>query len=757
MANIRNYAYDTLVTGTGTDDSIYNTGSRVTIDTGNGNDTVRNGSDISDATKVIIDSGLGDDLISNSGVNGIIDAGDGNDTIDNSGANTSIIGGADDDSITNGGANALIKSGSGNDTIRHYSSNASIIGGTGDDLISLASYSQNNLIEYRAGDGNDSIIGFNGTDTLSIAGGSYHTAKNGDDIIVTVGDGKITLVGAASLDTLNIDGEESSGDSLLITGTNGADSIQNSLDGATINALDGNDVIYNYKGNNVASLTGNINVSIDCGNGDDIIINAGQYAMLNGNEGNDTITNFGLYALINGGAGNDTIGNFSNSGGGSLSTIEGGTGDDYIKNSSDNLLIQYKSGDGNDTIVGFNATSTLQIGDGTGTYSKNTIGDDIIVTVGYGKITLVGAASLSAVNIDGVEKSNPLLIMGTDSADNIKETVDGATIQALGGNDTIRSYGDDVLIDSGAGNDSIRNYGDNVSINADAGNDIIRNYGDDVTITGGTGNDTIRNAFGENVLFNYSAGDGNDVIIGFNESSTLKIGNGTATYSTIKSGNNIIVTAGSGKLTLQGAATLDTLNIAGTKKTYKTLTLTDKSSDKITLSSTYIAVSGSKRTKAIKVTGNSLDNTISGGSGNDTLKGGAGNDSILGGDGKDSINGGSGDDYLLGGAGNDKLYGYTGNDTLIGGAGNDSLWGQAGADTFIYMDGDGKDVIVGFDDTDMLQISEEFTATYSSKNKTVAFKVGDTSNAIVLKSFTATTFNVNGYSYEISNNKFVRK
>ena len=129
--------------------------------------------------------------------------------------------------------------------------------------------------------------------------------------------------------------------------------------------------------------------------------------------------------------------------------------------------------------------------------------------------------------------------------------------------------------------------------------------------------------------------------------------------------------------------------------------------------------------------------------------GGDGNDVVAGSGGNETLEGGLGNDLLLGGGGDDNLVGGDGNDTLMGGTGNDSLWGNDGADTFIYNAGDGKDLIVGFDDTDMLQITGTFSASYSSKNKAVSFKVGSTASAITLKDFTATTFNVNGDTYKI--------
>ena len=129
--------------------------------------------------------------------------------------------------------------------------------------------------------------------------------------------------------------------------------------------------------------------------------------------------------------------------------------------------------------------------------------------------------------------------------------------------------------------------------------------------------------------------------------------------------------------------------------------------------------------------------------------------SISGGSGKDSIYGEAGNDSIIGNAGNDKLYGGAGNDILLGGKGDDSLWGEAGADKFIYAQGDGKDVIFGFDNGDTLTLDGlNFSATY--KNSAITFKVGSTSNAVTLKNFTATSFHIDNATYKISGSKLVR-
>ncbi len=150
--------------------------------------------------------------------------------------------------------------------------------------------------------------------------------------------------------------------------------------------------------------------------------------------------------------------------------------------------------------------------------------------------------------------------------------------------------------------------------------------------------------------------------------------------------------------------------------------------------------------------------TISGGKGNDRISNWGGAASMVGGGGNDSIWGDAGNDTLSGGSDNDRLYGDAGNDLLKGGTGNDSLWGGDGSDTFIYSSGDGKDVILGFDSGDLLQITGAFTASYNISKKEIYFNVGSTTKAITLTDFgSTTTFHVNSDTYQISGNQFKKR
>jgi len=108
----------------------------------------------------------------------------------------------------------------------------------------------------------------------------------------------------------------------------------------------------------------------------------------------------------------------------------------------------------------------------------------------------------------------------------------------------IYNYEDNTVVTGTSEDDSISNDGDSVTIDGGAVNDYIQNYyGDSVTIDGGAGNDYIYN-YGNNVLIEYASGDGNDSIVGFNETSTLSItGNGINLSDAVIKAHRINITA----------------------------------------------------------------------------------------------------------------------------------------------------------------------------------------------------------------------
>ena len=251
-------------------------------------------------------------------------------------------------------------------------------------------------------------------------------------------------------------------------------------------------------------------------------------------------------------------------------TINAGAGDDTIEWSGANILLY--AGKGNDSVH--------------------------IVGVGWsdpvaGYLTVDGGAG------------NDSLSIGTNfgGISDYYSSIHGGT-----GNDLIRIYGNYVTILGGAGNDSISNIGDTVTINAGAGNDYIDNDGNEVIIDAGKENDIVSlssySYYSKNTLIQYTSGDGNDTIFNFNSDDTLQIGGGTGSYFSKTSGNDVIVTVGEGKITLVGAASLSKVNIDGVWKDPAFLTVTNSTKSPVTVDSVVKTVDASKRTSAIKITGN---------------------------------------------------------------------------------------------------------------------------------------------------------
>jgi len=688
--SIQNYALSSSIMGADGDDSIFNGyyANNVTIAGGVGNDTIR-----SFGASTTIDAGAGDDRIYNDDDNSSISGGAGNDTIINGGEGEdykeennglTIYNSSVDDSIRNYGVNLTIFDDEGNDTFRENGVGTAYIYGGGSDTLE-------NFTGFDAlilGDASilSSVKGYN-TLTLEISNGGSIVLRNYDS------DSIQTLASLDEYERFNI--IENSTDLALIEGTNGKDYIWNSILSlsATINASDGND----YIDNDGDSTT------VDLGTGNDSIDNSGNNNYVTGGTGNDSVDNSGINLTIYDDEGNDTfrengVGTAYIYGGGS-DTLQDFTIFDALILGSLSIISSVKGDD---------KTVTLEISNGGSIVLTNYDSDSIQTFVSlddYERYNIVkidnydeqynfaGTSSKYCIYIDDDNWSSDVSIISGEGNDIVNVQGNFYTIDAGAGNDSIYyNGGSQALINGGAGNDSIYSRGFNVTINAGAGNDLIYNdLGKEVSITAGTGNDSIYNRgdfvtiddgagddyiyneFGSNVTINagtgndtvslgnsgvdnnfikYSLGDGNDIIYGFRTDSTLQIGNGTTdTYSKLIGSSNIILVVGDNKITLNGVADLEELNILGT------LQKTEKIAD---------------------------DNSIIGGKGNDTLNGTDGNDTLTGGKGKDT--------FIYSG-GNDIITDYEKKDKIETGE-------------LVYTDYaiDGKDLIFNFGDDNFLTI-----------------------------------------------------
>ena len=779
----------TIDSGKG-DDYIHNDSPNSSILAGSGNDNIRNY-----AENTFVDAGSGNDYMY---MNEHMDWNDETQIWDyvRSPDNVTINAGSGDDTIINNiygykaGENVSINGGSGNDVIENSGFNATILGGKGNDTVYNSEAGM--VYVYKPGEGNDFISGFGTLETLVVDGAKFTTVKSGSDVLVKVAENTITLAGAASLAKVNIAKStkgiapvnvvENSTEKKKIKGKASSNWIRNYADKVTINGGASTDDIYNSGSNvkikggggydQIRSYASDVSIQggaqadkIISGNGDNVSIDAGK--------GNDVIDVYqGVNLFVRGGKGNDTV---------NLNNALGWNG---------RYIFSYAKGDGKDVI---SKGAIINLIDGATIAQTLTSGSDTVLKIDSGSVTVkdtkpeeivvvknnkysaylvdvlnnkaqgkvIGKSSATATQkirnygeastiiggkgIDSIynEASNSSINAG--AGDDYLATGDynisGVTALGGAGNDSIYNNGKNASIDGGAGNDTIisESGSENVTIDGGKGHDVIEVQGLDYVVRGGKGNDFIYLQNDANTIIKYSSGDGNDTIYGFGKTSTLQIGNGKGTYSTVVSNSDIIVTVGKGKVTLDGAVDLPTLNINGMD--IMRLTLNNKSAAKVTLDSAIKTADASARTKTIKITGNKFANTISGSSKNDSLYGAKGNDSIFG------------------NAGNDILYGQKGNDTLWGGAGNDSLYGGDGKDTFIYKPGEGTDTIFDYTSGDILQILKSNGKSGGSFTKS-AFS-GDTLTLTINGGGTVLfdgvakgdKFNINGTSYKISGSK----
>ena len=197
--------------------------------------------------------------------------------------------------------------------------------------------------------------------------------------------------------------------------------------------------------------------------------------------------------------------------------------------------------------------------------------------------------------------SSNTVVNGTNSADSLFSDGVNVTIYAGGGNDTIENRCYDVTIDAGAGDDYIRSdvygsYGSqnyqSATIYAGDGNDTVHVNDNRTFIDGGAGNDSIsisggRDSWeghtlqggkdndtiygGRSNTFVYSDGDGNDVWYNVGDGDKISI-ESNKTYSRTNSGNDVILTVGTGKITLKSAVgkNFNIVTIAKQSSTKKT-------------------------------------------------------------------------------------------------------------------------------------------------------------------------------------------
>ena len=337
---------------------------------------------------------------------------------------------------------------------------------------------------------------------------------------------------------------------------------------------------------------------------------------------------------------------------------------------------------------------------------------DVQVQVSDGTTTDIQNIAVVIGNI------NPVTRNGTSGNDIIGPsgiTVDGDTLNGLGGNDTLDGGVGADIMNGGLGDDTyhVDNVGDLTNEALNEGTDLVYSSVtytlsanvENLTLTGttainGTGN-TLANILTGNI--------GANILDGLGGADTMTGGAGNDTYMVDNAGDAVTEADGEGTDTVKSGLTYTLGNFV------ENLTLTGSS-----------AINGLGNGLKNVITGNSAANTLSGYAGDDTLDGGAGADTMNGGAGNDTFivdntgdvigeNASAGTDIVessvtyslasyvnvenltltgssainaTGNALNNILIGNSVANTLTSNDGNDTLDGKAGADTMVGGIGD---------------------------------------------------------------------
>ncbi len=630
----------------------------------------------------------------------------GADTMVGGNQNDTILGLAGDDVLAGLGGSDSLQGGDGNDVLAGYSGGEgnsvgdgadTLDGGSGTDT--LIGFDGDDLL--LGGDGNDQLRGDAGNDTLDGGAGNDVASYRFDNLGLTggiffdagglTGDGVTIADGRGGTDTL------SGIESIIVVGSNFADTLSGSAGGDQITGGSGNDFIQGGAGDDFYLEGGVGNDTIDGGAGSadaavydlsvmttGVKFDGGAFAqtapatLADGRGGIDTLMNIEVLK-ISGGSGNDLLIGSTLvdhlAGGMGADTLIGGAGNDVFIFAGEQGVDRIRDLEAGDSILvlGRDFTGISDVTNTGGSLLANQVG---VMSLGNNATRLfigindVAGADLM-IDLDGSFTAADFTLSGgriTASYAAAYSTGDGTanTLTGRGLNDSLNGAGgNDTLLGAGGSDTLLGGEGDDLLFGgADTGSlSTVPDLGD--SLDGGAGNDLLHGGDGADTLLGSDGNDhlrgdaGNDLLDGGSGSDTISYrfddlgltGGVSFSLAEIISGNSGTVGDGRG-----GTDTL--------------------------LNFETISVTGSNF--ADTFTGSALGDEISGMSGADLIAGGSGNDTLSGGEGNDTISGDAGNDMIAGDGGSDSLLGGDGDDTLAGGAGTDTLDGGSGNDTAYY-------------------------------------------------------------------------
>ena len=642
----------------------------------------------------------------------------------------------------------------GNDTVTLNEANgalprANLFGGAGNDVMT-------------GGSGGDMLFGQAGNDTLLGKGGFDFLFGGSENDVLTGGDADDQVFGESGDDRMIWNPGD---DTDLNEGGAGSDTVEvNGGGGAEVFTATANGTRVRFDRVDPAPF------SIDIGTSEKLVLNA--------NGGNDSFSATGnLAALIqitvDGGAGNDVI-----LGSNGIDLLLGGSGDDFVDGQQGNDVaflgagndtFQWDPGDGSDTVEGQDGTDTMLFNGSAGAeiFTASANGGRVLFTRNLGNIVMdlddvevidlnalgntdtttvndLSGTDLVEINIDlagtiggtaGDGAADVVIVNGTNGDDiidvfgagtsasvlglaarvniaNSEGANDALVVNALGGNDgvtatTLPAGVIKLTIDGGAGDDVILgSQGADVFLGGDGDDFVFGDNGNDLALLGagddvfqwdpGDGNDTLEGQDGADAMLFFGSGASENIDVVANGGRVLFLRNVAAVTMDLDDIEQIDFRA------LGGADNIVVGDLSGTDVTDIGLDLRgpngggDGAADTVTVNGTNGAdvFGAAGDAGGVNVFGlQAKVNIFFQEQANDRLTLNA-----LGGD--DVVNASSleADGIQLtenGGLGADILVGSEGGDLFNGGDGNDTAFMGDGDDVFVWNPGDDNDTLEG--------------------------------------------------------------
>ena len=351
-----------------------------------------------------------------------------------------------------------------------------------------------------------------------------------------------TTNGPVVFNTVNIDGTSVDGGILRVGGIDGV------LGSDAFANISGANTFVGTAGNDIVQVEGTGTISVNAGDGNDLLVGAGGADMLNGQGGDDSLTGGGGMDSLFGGAGSDSFTFATAVDLANAAIVDGGTQTD--------TLIVGSAGAGV-TLVDTDFANVLSV-------------ENLVLTGGNNTVTL-GAEALGAA-------AAGITSVVFESGDDLLTLTQAAVLSVSGGS------GSDTVVGSGL-NDTLFLSGVEVVLTNDGADIITFTDAAAATVDGGAGTDAVLlgnfvNALTATGVETITGGSDRDTIVvtGLAASS---ISGGLGNDIILGGGGNDTISAGEGKDFVNGGAGKDMINLAETTAERDRLLVADRESARL--------------------------------------------------------------------------------------------------------------------------------------------------------------------------------